>query len=560
MKKLYLLLICLSITAVSCTKDFEQMNENWKSPKGTDIGPLFNGLISSLQLTWDEQFYLSNEVFYPETELGALISDGWGNTSIGTEAVWSNYYYALANVRDLESRFDELCGESNDTAICDLARAQVIILKAYKTFKVTDIFGDIPYTQAGRIWQPENDSVNYRKPKFDTQESIYKSLLNELVWARDVLSNATEQTPSGNDYLSLSSFDPLMYGSLAKWAKFANSLILRHGLRCYHKDPEFATPLLAEAFHMPIIDDMDGVCMWPSKLGYENTSVSWSFREHKNLRMGETIWEYMSTSYDTTGADIFDYRAYIFFDTNNGAESQPNMGNWVPFPQIRTSDTPSEGGAPYSTNRDVKYSLKGAACIYSPFNYYLTRDQKYIPEILMTYADALFMKAEVAALGIVNVSTTELGMNYFEQGIYQSFLFWTQMPIGATIWQYRYPAYAELMDNSSDVWAASTNMASRVSMGTYMKFGFPSSPADYLPLIYAQRWINLLRQPWEAWALTRRTMGTPTTTDHAKLTSYRLTYPPTEIEYNYDEYDKQVAKMNMGDSRQTKVWWMPESY
>jgi len=56
--------------------------------------------------------------------------------------------------------------------------------------------------------------------------------------------------------------------------------------------------------------------------------------------------------------------------------------------------------------------------------------------------------------------------------------------------------------------------------------------------------------------LTRRTMATPTTTDHAKLTSYRMEYPQKEIEYNFENYSAQLARMSHGDTRQTKVWWM----
>ena len=100
-------------------------------------------------------------------------------------------------------------------------------------------------------------------------------------------------------------------------------------------------------------------------------------------------------------------------------------------------------------------------------------------------------------------------------------------------------------------------MASNVmNYAVYMNPSFDGSNESYLTLIYQQRWLNLFRQPWEAWALARRTMATPTTTDHAKLTSYRMEYPQKEIEYNYENYTKQLARMLHGDTRQTKVWWM----
>ena len=44
----------------SCTKGFEEMNKNPMSPTGTDIGPMFNGVVSSLRWNSNEQFYLCN--------------------------------------------------------------------------------------------------------------------------------------------------------------------------------------------------------------------------------------------------------------------------------------------------------------------------------------------------------------------------------------------------------------------------------------------------------------------------------------------------------------------
>ena len=49
--------MALVTLCLSCTKSFEDMNKNWKNPTGTEIGPLFNGVIRSLQLGWNEQFW-----------------------------------------------------------------------------------------------------------------------------------------------------------------------------------------------------------------------------------------------------------------------------------------------------------------------------------------------------------------------------------------------------------------------------------------------------------------------------------------------------------------------
>jgi hypothetical protein len=560
--KRYILIICAAtLVFASCTKGFEEMNQDPFSPTGTTIEALFNGVVSSLQQSMNEQFYLQNEIWYPETELGALTSEAWGNSQIGTSNVWSDYYLMLANIRELEKRFDAYGEEQADPAICDKVRAQLNILKAYQTFKVSDIFGDMPYSQAGRIWENASSQTTM-KPEWDTQESIYKTLLEELVWSRDMLHSDSATTANGNEYYKLP-YDVLLNNNYTYWAEFANSLILRHGLRMYDKDPEFATPLIVEAYNYPYthMSSSGGgatggaIALWPSMLG-TSWDTNWSFREHKNLRMGETIWSILSSTNDMNGSGIFDYRIFLFFDTSHKTDSFPD-GAWKPYPQIRTLETPTEGGSPYAQSRDGSYTFKGPSCLYSPFNYYLTRDEKYVPQIFVTYADVLFMKAEIGARGIggITLSGMELDQMLF-QGIYQSCLFWAHIPQNTSRWTYLYPQYSSYIANL-DIWALGQRMASNVmNYAVYMNPDFDYTNEAYLSLIYQQRWLNLFRQPWEAWALARRTMATPTTTDHSKLTSYRMEYPQKEIEYNFENYTVQLARMSHGDTRQTKVWWM----
>lgn len=539
------------------------MNQDPFSPTGTTVEALFNGVISSLQQSMNEQFYLQNEIWYPETELGALTSEAWGNSQIGTSQLWSEYYLMLANIRELEKRFDAYGEEQGDTAIYDKVRAQLNILKAYQTFKVTDVFGDMPYFQAGRIWENASSQATM-KPEWDSQEVIYKTLLEELLWSRNILHADSLTTPSGNEYYKLS-YEVLLNNNYTLWAEFANSLILRHGLRMYDKDPDYATPLLVDAYNF-IYTVMStsggsaqggGICLWPSALG-TNWDVNWSFREHKHLRMGETIWSCLSSTDDMDGSGIFDYRTFLFFDTNHKTDSFPD-GAWKPYPQIRTLETPVEGGSPYAQSRDGSYTFKGPSCLFSPFNYYLTRDEKYVPQILVTYADVLFMKAEIEIRNIGGITPPLNADESIRSGLYQSFLFWTHLPLQTSRWTYYYPQYNDFQGSGS-VWDWSYNMAANVmNYAVWMNPEYDGSQEFYLKMLYQQRWLNLFRQPWEAWALARRTFATPTTTDHAKLTSYRMEYPQKEIEYNYENYSNQLTRMSHGDTRRTPVWWMTQT-
>lgn len=554
--------VACSLVFGSCTNGFEEMNKNPMSPTGTDIGPLFNGVVSSLCWTWDEQFYLNNEIFYPETELGALTTEGWGNTSIGVDAVWNNYYLALANIHDIDKRLDEMCTTSGDNEIDDKVRAQLTIIEAYKTFKVTDMFGDIPYSEAGYIWY---DTESNRKPKYDSQESIYKTLLSELVWAREILNSGATTTSLGNQYYSLGAYDVLYQNNYNKWAKIANSLILRHGMRMHHKDPAFADTLLQTAFNKPAIDDYYYVggafALWPQALGSQFGDQGWSFREHKNLRMGETVFAQMSKPTDSVDNEIFDPRVYVFFDTNNKTANYPE-GAWRAFPQIRDENTPTEGGTPYSSARDKNYGFKGPACLYSPFNFYLIRDHVFVPQIMMSPAEVYFIKAEMMIKGIVPGGIGMMSDELIRKGIEYSLLLWMQLPINGAdaTYKYIYEDLQKILDDG-DLYSVSYAYASKIfNEMVYNNLDFAYDEKAYLEFIYQQRWLDLFRQPNEAWSLARRTKDneatTPTTIDHQKLVTYRLPYPQSEVTYNYDNYNDQVSKMTHGDTRETKVWWM----
>lgn len=148
MKKINVLYILVSTVLMlpSCDKGFEALNKNPFESTQTEIGPLFNTCVNSLRLGWNEQFYLHNETLYEITQQAALSSVTFQNVSIGTEEVWNNYYITLP-ISELEARFDAYEG---DTEVLNNVRAMTKILLAYKTFRVTDLFGDMPFLMQER--------------------------------------------------------------------------------------------------------------------------------------------------------------------------------------------------------------------------------------------------------------------------------------------------------------------------------------------------------------------------------------------------------------------------
>src|SRR5436190_21394852 len=133
-----------------CKKDFEEINKNPNGFTQASDGALFNATISSLRTGYNEQLYVNVSQLYKEGQQTALPRVRWNNYTLGTEEIWSNYYTTLPNFRELEKRFSAL-----DTSAPEVRNmiAIVKIVLACKTFKVADLFGDIPFSQAGYGFQ-----------------------------------------------------------------------------------------------------------------------------------------------------------------------------------------------------------------------------------------------------------------------------------------------------------------------------------------------------------------------------------------------------------------------
>ena len=538
-KNAFLLLVTgmFILILTSCKKDFEEINKNPNGFTSASDGSLFNAAVSSLKSGWNEQLYVNNSVLYKETQQASLSQVRWNNYTLGTEEIWSNYYTVLPNLRELERRWQAL--DTSSHAVQNMMAMEKIVL-AYKTFKVTDLFGDIPFSQAGYGYI----DASKLHPTFDTQESIYTDQLKQLAWAAnhiDPSANVTEP------YLTFKNFDNLFFGDLLKWKKFANSLQLRYAMRMSMKDENAAGAIVSDIIlnskptfgvnEFGLLNDdpyTESALLFPYQLGYRNESKGWSFNQSKDLRLGTTMWHLLSNSDSTDGRGIFDPRAYYFFETNNN-------NRWAAYPNDSSGSLPPDGGIPYEYQRDVAYSIKGIGCLYSPVNYYLARDEDYIPEVLITGAEVLFLRAEayMRHIGVpkdVGQAGTEfLGGIQFSLNFWQHIMDNSKLPTGIS--------FATNISVPSNV--------NSISLQTNLNY-FAVSESEQLNLIYAQSWLDFFLQPQQAFALARRTQLTP----HVGAPSlvYRFPIPPSEAAYN--EFNWLNASGTSSDNLQHKVWWM----
>lgn len=530
---IYLLFGVLFVSA-SCTKNFQQLNTTHNAPTSTSIPPLMNGILSTLFLQWQEQASIHNDYYYEVTQLAAETSVSGYVLQNGVSSIWTDYYSALQNMNLIQDYINEVTDKQSMNNI----QAILYTLRAYKTFRMTDQFGDIPYFQAGKTYT--GSTASYR-PAYDPQQSIYDSLLTDLTWAvKNIVTTPGATTSAGNPYDSLGAYDVLFGGNMTEWLKFANSLRLRQAMQMVEKDPTTATPIIADAItgSAPLIDAGNDVAMWPASLGgYDLASRWWSFSSGGTgfVRISSTMWNLVAD--DTTAASIFDPRALLFTTTNQA-------GHYAPY-IIGTSTGDAVNAYQSATDPTLKNS-----CLYSPLNWYLVRDEWYIPEPILTEAEVHFLKAEAYARGLGVTQSIANAQTEYQNGIVSSVNFW-------------YNIAAKTSDATEDWESVAPSAPSDAQMAALLsntKVAFTGSATDAVTKIYAQEWLSFFRQPWLAFNLWRRTSQTPVdpkSNPSSTYTSfYRLPYAQDEAVNNTDNYNTEIGKIG-GNLSTIKVWWMP---
>lgn len=156
----------------------------------------------------------------------------WASTNTFSQSIsdnpWGAYRTSIARSVALE---DYLVNLDDPRMAVNLA--WVRILKSALFMRMTDFYGDVPYTEAGKL-AISNFELN--KPKYDTQKSIYEDLLKTLKEEAAVLKGASAEALA----LRWTRADLACSGNMDRWMKFANSLMLRAAMRISDVEPAIA--------------------------------------------------------------------------------------------------------------------------------------------------------------------------------------------------------------------------------------------------------------------------------------------------------------------------------
>ncbi|HVK97349.1 MAG TPA: SusD/RagB family nutrient-binding outer membrane lipoprotein [Flavisolibacter sp.] len=222
--KLFLCIITISLMLASCTKDFKEINTDPNRIDQVSPGTLLNPIIYEVAafnmnngasgITFD---LMQVMLPFPSPQGGLHRYEITENTGSST---WNTYYRWLKNIKEMH--------EASVKAQDPNYQAIAMTLNAWVASNLTDVFGDVPYSEAVR----GDEQLFF--PKFDKQEEIYKKLISDLEEANK-LYNTTRPMLYGTDIL--------FANNITRWKKFTNSLHMRLLLRISNTNPDVFTLL-----------------------------------------------------------------------------------------------------------------------------------------------------------------------------------------------------------------------------------------------------------------------------------------------------------------------------
>ena len=175
MKKLNILFLTIAFVFASCEfdKGFEEMNVNPTASNDLGVGPKFAYLFlksagEEYEVSFTEILCAGQlvqqvlDISFPQGSIYTIRQDlnyAWWETQYGT---------TIKSVVDIIAQLET---EGNSGTEMGIAR----IWRAFIFHKIVDTYGDTPYFDAGRGFLDGNV-----RPVYDSAESIYMDMLNEL--------------------------------------------------------------------------------------------------------------------------------------------------------------------------------------------------------------------------------------------------------------------------------------------------------------------------------------------------------------------------------------------
>jgi hypothetical protein len=524
MKKIQILLWCVIILA-SCTKKYDEYNTNPYLATlqqqdadsyytGSRYPLMINAVLPAGDASGKTDFVNSYQIAFNlagDAFSGYIGQAGdWGgnsnNLTYAFNSSWVNEQFNLNDKlfsawKQLKD-FTALSGDSLQFSV-----AQVI--KVVGVIRTTDSYGPIPSSAM------ESGSFT---PAYDSQEKIYNDSFAELIKARNILYKfgPGAGTP-------LKAYDLIYAGDYLKWAKFANSLILRMAIRISYVAPDKAKQFAEEALVNPA-----------------GMITNISDNATQGIKPGNGAFNY-SNPLRTLTQDYKEARMSANMQSILVGYNDPRINVWFKTATLANHATEYLG---------ILSGINVVRASYQPFSQLNVTDQTFLPWMLAS--EVYFLKAEAALRGWSVGGSVQ---SFYETGITTAFAeAGVAMPADYLNNSTSKPAnYTDFVSSSNSTNAVAT---------TTIKWNEADNFATKLDKIITQKWLAMYPNGQEAWAEFRRT-GSPKlfaiklnrgNIDVAKQVR-RLPYPLLQYQRNAAQVAIGITLLGGPDNGGTRLWW-----
>lgn len=293
LNKFTFLLVGFVLIAQGCTKDFTDINTDPTSAGADNFDP--NSLLTSAQLRYTGstdfayETWRTNLIYFSVMmQHLANVNGYWVGDKSRNNAGYEASYFERAYDEQVKYVIDLVRFTEDKPEYKNLHNA-AHIMRALIFHRLTDIYGDVPYSEAGLGFY----ELIYT-PKYDTQESIYDDMLSELEAAANGFDPNADQLTG----------DLIFNGDFAKWKKFANSLMLRLAMRLTKADEAKAKAWAEKAAAGGVMTSNDDNALIlhdasSDRLTPCRTSIVMNLSyESPNMRLSQTFVDWMKSKGD----------------------------------------------------------------------------------------------------------------------------------------------------------------------------------------------------------------------------------------------------------------------
>lgn len=501
MKVKHIIAIIAVFTAVGCTENFDELI---KDPVALAPNP-------AGQLTFTQLCMSGNGFYQHRTNLiysGGFVqhySGSWAVTEYGGKfkkvdeyatALWRSVYS-----NEMKSVVDIIDKTSADPEAVNM-NAVGKIMKVMIAQRLTDIYGDVPYSEAGLGF-----SKGIVTPKYDKQQDIYNLFFAELQEAFTQL-NAGGGAVKGDLFYN---------GDIAKWKKLANTMRLRLAMRISEVSPAEAEKQAKIAFQNGVFESNADNCIMrhlnfpfndnPATLDFRGNGLSYGFiSDQQGDHFSSILINYLRDNGDPRLTMLATARKA----NSSGVPPKPGESLY-------------EGVIPGNFIWEV---VGGSEAVSDIQPYY---QQLTTPYLHVSYSESQLLLAEAAYRGWVSGTAAD----YYKKGV-------------------------EAGVKQLEVYGAPA--ASQASINTYLT-AKPLVAGTEKEQIATQLWVTYLFNSIEAYSNWRRTgfpRLVPITSPESQtggVVPTRLYYPNDEMQKNEKNYLDAVSRLGGKNDWTGKVWW-----